>query len=318
VFTNEPRFHDNRSSHAVSYSPAQGTIPESAIQCEACETDGFAPGQTLHFCYACDFTFCDQCWTAQLVHRKKGPGISAIVHEKTNPLLAKKVQKALSPPSDEQEYAKLCAQDEHASWFGVNRQVGENELLKFRDTGRYSEIMANTKEGLLDRQPSSDSVGRSKFSRDNRTPSLVSFVGQSGAGKSTLINLLIAIKASPGKPELPTPVVGITGRDDVPTSQDVHLYSDPATITSETPLLFADCEGLEGGEREPVMSKHQSHSQRSHVPYPTPRTQYSTERDIVWADTPGRRSRQFAVTHLYPRLLYTFSDTIVFVLKNPR
>ena len=52
--------------------------------------------------------------------------------------------------------------------------------------------------------------------------------------------------------------------------------------------------------------------------YPTPRAQYSSERKILWADTPARRTRQFAVTHLYPRLLYTFSDTIVFVLKNPR
>ena len=120
----------------------------------------------------------------------------------------------------------------------------------------------------------------------------------------------------------PAPVVGMTGTD-IPTSEDVHLYADPETVTSDTPLLFADCEGLEGGEREPVGSRYrkirvQSGRLPDRVAFPSPRAQYSSERQIVWADTPARRTRQFAVTHLYPRLLYTFSDTIVFVLKNPR
>ncbi|UPX14192.1 uncharacterized protein EKO05_0004682 [Ascochyta rabiei] len=43
-----------------------------------------------------------------------------------------------------------------------------------------------------------------------------------------------------------------------------------------------------------------------------------SERELGWADTNSLRSREFAVTNLYPRLLYTFSDVIVFVLKNPR
>jgi hypothetical protein len=46
--------------------------------------------------------------------------------------------------------------------------------------------------------------------------------------------------------------------------------------------------------------------------------QYSPKREILWADSPSTRSRAFAVSHLYPRLLYTFSDTIVYVLKNAR
>jgi energy-coupling factor transporter ATP-binding protein EcfA2 len=210
-------------------------------------------------------------------------------------------------------------------YLGINRHVGPESPLKFHDTGRYAEIMSNTRDEIANRCASIDSDWNLKTLRDNRTPSLVSFVGQSGAGKSTLINLLVAIKGNSSQVDLPTPVVGMTGKD-VPTSEDVHLYSDPGTITSDSPLLFADCEGLDGGERKPVGTRFRearhdfdTRSSRMHqVTQPSSRTQYSSERDILWADTPSRRSRQFAVTHLYPRLLYTFSDTIVFVLKNPR
>ena len=45
---------------------------------------------------------------------------------------------------------------------------------------------------------------------------------------------------------------------------------------------------------------------------------YTSEREITWADTNIKQSREYAVTNLYPRLLYTFSDVVVFVLKNPR
>ena len=53
--------------------------------------------------------------------------------------------------------------------------------------------------------------------------------------------------------ELPSPVVGVSTDGSVPTSSEVHLYSDPKTYVKEYPLLYADCEGpvgegLEGGE----------------------------------------------------------------------
>lgn len=158
--------------------------------------------------------------------------------------------------------------------------------------------------------------------RDTRAPSLVSFVGQSGAGKSTLINLLITFKGGPNKEQLPSPVVGMTGKD-VPTSEDVHLYSDPLTCFSSNPMLYADCEGLDGGEREPVKSrlrkaKQQVNKTQPQEPEPNTKVRHNSERELLWADTAEKRSRQFAVAHLYPRLLFTFSDTIVFVLKNPR
>jgi energy-coupling factor transporter ATP-binding protein EcfA2 len=145
-----------------------------------------------------------------------------------------------------------------------------------------------------------------------------------GAGKSTLIKLVIDLSTDDAG-SFSTPIVGSVKNQDVPTSGDVHLYPDPNSISSVTPILYADCEGLEGGEREPISSRFKKNKHKftgvgrvSSFEKKARRTQHTSEREITWADTPAKRSREFAVTHLYPRLLYTFSDVVVFVLKNPR
>jgi hypothetical protein len=121
----------------------------------------------------------------------------------------------------------------------------------------------------------------------------------------------------------PTPVVGVAGRD-VPTSDDVHLYLDPPTSVSDAPILYADCEGLNGGEREPIAARFRKREKPARagrvksLERKLRDIQHTSEREITWADTTVKKSREFAVTHLYPRLLYTFSDAIVFVLKEPR
>ena len=121
----------------------------------------------------------------------------------------------------------------------------------------------------------------------------------------------------------PSPVVGAAGLD-VPTSGDVHLYSDPKTRRSDNPIMYANCEGLEGGEREPLgarLKRKDKPSRAGRIDSFERKVQnlhHTSEREIVWADTNQKRSREFMVTHLYPRLLHTFSDVVVFVLKNPR
>ena len=123
------------------------------------------------------------------------------------------------------------------------------------------------------------------------------------------------------------PVVGSVNHS-VPTSGDVHLYSDPRTYVTDFPILYADCEGLEGGEIEPMAAQAKrdmnlvhslGHNKRAGSFQKRFRKKHrSSQREITWATTPEKRSRQYSVMNLYPRLLYTFSDVCVFVLKNSR
>jgi hypothetical protein len=124
-----------------------------------------------------------------------------------------------------------------------------------------------------------------------------------------------------------TPIVGSVQQQDVPTSGDVHLYTDPKTYLSDNPIFYADCEGLAGGEREPkgarskLLNRMTGNGHRSNTTKSFERNRRNlrhSEREIKWAKTSETQARQFSVTQLYPRLLYTFSDVVVFVLKNPR
>lgn len=288
--------------------------------CDGCDTTCL---QTS-YCNVCRLIFCDPCWAQQVQHKKARQGKGAMLHEKTEHSVARKVQEVLTPDLTPVAREKLHERDIDTTWFGVARD--ESELPLFRDYGRYANLITVAKELRVDLPPlSSTSVegGETLF------PSLVSFVGETGAGKSTLIKLLIDLKMKEGDPNFPTPVVGAAGRD-ISTSEDVHLYLDPDSSLSpesRAPLLFADCEGLDGGERDPVgailKKKHEKAAKAAkastgHTGRRQPGLKHTSERELIWADTPRKKSREFAVAHLYPRLLYTFSDVIVFVLKNPR
>jgi hypothetical protein len=116
--------------------------------------------------------------------------------------------------------------------------------------------------------------------------------------------------------EFPSPVVGAARDDKVPTSGDVHLYADPETLQSQFPVLYADCEGLDGGEEEPLSSQ----SRNQPDPEAPKKSVFggAKKRLIEWAKDDVTSGRAYAVEHLYPRLLYTFSDVVVFVLRNPK
>ena len=62
-----------------------------------------------------------------------------------------------------------------------------------------------------------------------------------------------------------SPVVGSMKHDKSPTSGDVHLYADPETAYTRLPMLFADCEGLQGGETEPAANKLRQKSKNTNV-----------------------------------------------------
>jgi len=107
------------------------------------------------------------------------------------------------------------------------------------------------------------------------------------------------------------PVVGSSIHSRLPTSADVHLYADPKTYSHSTPLFYADAEGLDAGEETPIGSQSRRRSRLHGI-------RGGSKRVLGWADTPERRERPFIVSELYPRLLYTFSDVVVFVLRNEK
>jgi hypothetical protein len=188
-----------------------------------------------------------------------------------------------------------------------------------QDHGRYSELIARTNAAT--RKPSTGNLSISN-PQARQTPSLVSFVGETGAGKSTIIRLLVALKASKLTRDHQLPVVGNPDID-IPTSDDVHLYMDPYTTLSSSPILYADCEGLDGGEQLPlaaVFRTKDSHysTEQSHASQSTSRARFCSERELRWSVDPDLSTRDFVVSQFYSRLLFTFSDVIIFVQRNSR
>ena len=137
-------------------------------------------------------------------------------------------------------------------------------------------------------------------------------------------------KNSTAQLKFPSPVVGSVN-DNVPVSANVHLYADPETWMTKSPILYADCEGLEGGESAPRAEAIKSQDRLSGIDqlHKTPpeasarkrhhKRGFGAPRNLPWATGDKEKSkREYAVTELYPRLLYTFSDVVVFVLRNPK
>lgn len=240
---------------------------------------------------------CSICWPKQTLHKKKGR--NQVTHKQVGINVIRRYHSSLNPSKSPDVLRRLHEDDEKTKWFGVTRETSGQTL--FEDHGRYAALMSETAQ-----------IGDAA----KRYPQLVSFIGVTNAGKSTLIKMLIErnvageIKAIADC--FPAPPVGSAINDSLATSGDVHLYADPATHLDPLPILFADCEGFEGGERIPLGSRSQGkgHQQGG-------RTWVKT-RPIRWANTDETRRREYAVSALYPRVLYSFSDCVVFVLRNPK
>jgi hypothetical protein len=147
-----------------------------------------------------------------------------------------------------------------------------------------------------------------------------------------LVDYQERIKKIQNEDDFPSPVAGSIN-DHAPTSGDVHLYADPGTYRTQFPLLYADCEGMDGGEKIPMGAQYKhndlaspkSRARSGSLPYSSygfPRKlrklNKAVKREIRWANTPEKCKREFAVRNLYPRLLYAFSDIVIFVLRNDR
>lgn len=277
--------------------------------CCICEHSG-----TTWICTQCaGEAFCDGCWSMQRPHKpgaKVVPGVAP--HVKVEPQVFDRLEKVFDQNITEEDQQLMHQRDIRTTWFGIEKDGDEPRL---HHHNRLIEIMRDSHTG--------------EFAE--RFPHLVSFVGQTGAGKSTIIKLLISRAQAHTKfnhayqqlPEFPVPVPGRSD-DNVATTGDVHLYSDPATYAKYRPLLYADCEGLNGGEKAPrgtkckemveatkAKAKNSTHVARA-------RRKLTKSKPLEWAISPESKKREYSVERLYPRILYTFSDVIVFVLREVR
>ncbi|KAK4446666.1 acyl transferase/acyl hydrolase/lysophospholipase [Podospora aff. communis PSN243] len=309
-----PPSNDNSTSsfrnHVAEQSQSSVVEPSVTAQAECSVCDDTLP-EKLSFCGVCELAFCDKCWDTQATHGEKSKARVSTPHVKTPPDTAKKVGSVLNPTEDRKKREMLHREDENTAWFGIERQNDSNPLL-LQDYGRLNDFLDNWD---AERDPSTFSP---------RIPSLVSFVGQTGAGKSSLVKLLVDLASNDKQTIYSTPVIG-SRTDHLPTSEDVHLYLDPRTESTNRPILLADCEGLDGGDREPVGARlkprfRQEDEQRARNDdnfFKRKRVVYACP--LQWSVEGGKaRSRGFAVTQVYPRLLYAFSDVVVFVLMNHR
>ena len=250
-------------------------------------------------------TLCSDCWPLQGPHKPKKKGRDGVPHEKTDPTVVKRLKGILHPTKKPDEIQRLHERDESTKWFGVARDLTGRP--NFEDYGRYATLMSDI-SGI-------ESLG-------NRYPQIVSFIGVTNAGKSTLIKMLVNHDINQMSEEhqrqFPSPVVGSVVNDTLPTSGDVHLYADPATHAEQLPILYADCEGFEGGERTPLGARSRRQGRSDGHKDESSKLANVHARPIQWANTEESRQREYAVTALYPRLLYTFSDCVVFVLRNPK
>ncbi|KAF7546084.1 hypothetical protein G7Z17_g8670 [Cylindrodendrum hubeiense] len=159
----------------------------------------------------------------------------------------------------------------------------------------------------------------------------------------------------PSDQKLSTPVPGFTNDQFDSTSSDIHVYPDPQTLSTERPMFFVDCEGLAGAEnpiaRQMISSMRvgQPFEERPPTNNETPASIKQVLReetkdyinnpisktDLRWGKTVQSPSaptilskeskrhvdpatRKAVVKHLYPRLLYAFSDVVCFVSNNAR
>ncbi|CAM1501617.1 Fc.00g036010.m01.CDS01 [Cosmosporella sp. VM-42] len=251
--------------------------------------------------------FCDNCWSIPKKHQQPESG-----HDKTVPNDAIIVHLTLKVRLNEWSLLEDAMKQLQApeplglvggssEWFGVwpKNEAGDCLLTE----GPAYEFMM-------------DSFWKST---SGIYPGLVSFIGETGSGKSTLIGLLSQFSKSQFKSLFKTPVVGDSVSNQS-TSSNVHLYADPETFFDENPILYADCEGMDGDEVPTEMKKTLANAEDSGDPLPhASQASGLDSQDIVWEKKPGNGSvwtRKEITKTLFPRILYIFSDVVVFIPFN--
>jgi hypothetical protein len=71
------------------------------------------------FCNVCQCSLCGDCWDRQPAHRRKRLAPGQIPHEKTELLLANRIQRVFSFSGDARTFERLHKDDEITAWFGM-------------------------------------------------------------------------------------------------------------------------------------------------------------------------------------------------------
>jgi hypothetical protein len=117
-----------------------------------------------------------------------------------------------------------------------------------------------------------------------------------------------------------TPIPGIKAFSTRPTSSDVRLYLETATIDTARLILFADSEGLLGGNQTPFASSIESIAGIARYP-PSPHVRKpladkKSRKIIPWKELKHEISRKYCVEHIYPQILYAFGEVLCYVIQQ--
>ncbi|KAI8649356.1 hypothetical protein NCS56_01483700 [Fusarium sp. Ph1] len=252
--------------------------------------------------------FCRDCWYKIKKHRRKELG-----HYQTVPNDAIVVHSILKVRLDDclllndaikrSRAPRLRQIDDNSEWFGVRHN---------NEAGDWSLVESLAYDLLVDSFETPTSV---------TYPVLVSFVGATGSGKSTLINLLSKFSDPLSANHFKTPAVGDSGCLQS-ASSNVHLYVDPRTFRTRSPLLYAECEGMDGDEIPAEMKKPLAGALASNDPLPhASQIPEPGSQDIIWSKMPrhtGTWTRKEITRILFPKILYVFSDVVVFPFSRIR
>eukprot|EP00158_Paraphelidium_tribonemae_P008004 Partr_v1_DN28431_c1_g1_i1_m41884 putative Inherit from opiNOG: patatin-like phospholipase domain containing 8 len=146
---------------------------------------------------------------------------------------------------------------------------------------------------------------RESVDGDQHAP-VIAFVGDTGSGKSTLMRACAVF--APGEPR---PLSGVA--NGVATSADVNAYVGSLGATVPT-AIFLDPEGTEASDVKPALavSSYLGRTARRFAGLWVGNTQVGTEQ---WESDYMKHHMQL-VENTYPRLLYLFSDVIVYVFGD--
>lgn len=129
--------------------------------------------------------------------------------------------------------------------------------------------------------------------------------------------------------ETPVPQGGLSQQEaDYSISADVHLYADPRTLQTPSPILFADCEGLDGSSGLLPVAENTWKTASSTVKgsvlglgerYQPRFRKIQTQPNGEGGSTNKREilsNRRYVAESIYPQILYSVSDTIIYVAKD--